>query len=325
MREVVLCAHDPGGYDVIYPVFEALKTKGAAKTTLFLAGPAGGKQPEYQAEPADIFQYLARRVAQEEKLIAVTGTSWNSDVELLMLRYCKEHGIPTISILDYWSNYKSRFWLGNECVLPDYYFVMDEIAAREAAEDGIDPSIMRIVGQPGLDAYVDRSMRPARNRKLLFLSQPLSIVRQKRPLGYTEFDAAEGILKAAASLGYRVEIKFHPKDTEEMRKRYEDFRVEGNLPELAAGYEAVVGMSTMGLLQCALLGIPVISYQPGFEGEDLCITNKLQITKGAFSYQELCEQLRNVENFSLQNDNLIWLDGKSTQRCVELICSIGGI
>lgn len=318
-----MCAHDPGGYDVIFPVYERLKADGKAEARLFLAGPAGEKRPEYRAEAPEILRYLSQRA--DQGLFVVTGTSWNSDVELLVLQWCGAHGIPTVSILDYWSNYKSRFRLGEAYVLPDWYFVMDETAAEEAAREGIDRSVIRIVGQPGLDAYVRRRVSPARNRKLLFLSQPLSSVPRKEPLGYTEFDAAEDALRAASSLGYTVDMKFHPKETEKMREKYRDFQVEGSLPELVSGYEAVVGMSTMGLLQCALMGIPVVSYQPGLLGEDACITNKLRITKGAFSYPELCRRLESLEAFTIKGDRLIWMDGRSTERCVEEIYRIGRV
>lgn len=347
MREIVLCAHDPGGYDVIYPVFEKLRVDGKVEARLFLAGPAGEKRPEYRADAPEILRFLSQQAARGKSLLAVTGTSWNSDTELQVLRHCKEAGIPSVSILDYWSNYKSRFQCGKafmaevplvnqreeeslillkdpNYIFPDYYFVMDETAAEEAAREGIDRSIMRVVGQPGLDAYVRRRVSPARNQKLLFLSQPLSAASQ-RPLGYTEFDAVRDVLRAASSLGYSVDMKFHPKETERMRREYESLRVEGDLPKLVSGYAAVVGMSTMGLLQCALMGIPVVSYQPNLTGEDLCITNKLHITQGAFSYPELCRRLENLEGFSIKGDRLIWLDGRSTWRCVGEIYSIGGI
>lgn len=342
-----MCAHDPGGYDVICPVFEKIKSDGRTEARLFLAGPAGEKRPEYQAEAPEIVRYLSQQSAQGKKLLAVTGTSWNSDVELRVLQCCRETGIPSISILDYWSNYKSRFRCGeafmpeaplvnqgkeesgillkpHEYVFPDYYFVMDETAAEEAVREGINRSTIRVVGQPGLDFYVHKRVKPARNRRLLFLSQPLSAVAQ-RPLGYTEFDAAEDVLKAASCLGYNVNMKFHPKETEQMRRDYGKLQVEGNLAELVSGYRAVVGMSTMGLLQCALMGIPVVSYQPNLTGEDFCVTNRLKITQGAFSYPELCRRLENLETFSIKGDHLIWIDGRSTWRCVEEIYSIGGI
>lgn len=298
------------------------------KPLLFLLGPAGKKSPEYRAEEQEIFRCLSQRVARGEKCLAVTGTSWNSDTEVRVLRYCKEQGIPSISILDYWGNYKSRFRLGEQYFFPDYYFVMDRIAAEEAMEDGCPRNAIRIVGQPGLDVYVKKRLEPSGNRKLLFLSQPLSAIYEKEVLGYTEFDAMEDLVKAAASLGYRVGVKFHPKESAEMRERYASLEVDGDFLEVVSNYEAVVGMSTMGLLQCALMGIPVISYQPNLRGEDFCITNKLKITEGAFSYQQLCaqvERLKQRKSVRPDEDSLIWLDGKSTERCVEAIYSIGRI
>lgn len=329
MRSVVFCAHDPGGYDVVYPVYQRMKSERKTEVFLFLAGPSGERVPKYRADIDEIFECMSYQVDCGNLRLVVTGTSWNSDIELKIIRYCKKMGIPTISILDYWSNYRSRFQSKNEVIFPDYYFVMDKIAADEAVRDGIAPSILRIVGQPGLDFYVHKQVTPGYNQKLMFLSQPLSIAGQADLLGYTEFKAAESVLEIAGDLGYDVEIKFHSKETPEMVKMYENRRVDGLIWELVPNYAAVVGMSTMGLLQCALMGVPVISYQPGLKGEDLCITNKLRITDGAFSREDFYRRLKSLPGqkgcLLKKKDDLIWLDGKSTERCIEEIYRIGGI
>lgn len=315
MKKIIFLAHDPGGYDVIWPVYKFIK-KVRDDTELILVGPMGEKNKKFKKKREEVIRYLKEMIGHL-KFLLVTGTSWNSDVELAAIKLCRENSIETIAILDYWCNYKERFRMENEYIFPDHYFVMDEIAYKEAVECGVDRSIMVIVGQPGLDFYVDRKVKTDNNNKILFLSQPLSVLYRDDE-GYSEFSAFEGILKAGKELNIDVKIKFHPKETEKMKYKYKYYQVEGNLAEIAFEYNVVIGMSTMGLLQCALMGIPVVSYQPGLITEDICIINKLGITKGAYTYEELLNQLRNIK--TVKKKKLpFWFDGKSTERCVKRI------
>lgn len=315
MKKIVFLAHDPGGYDVIWPVYNYIKEL-HNDIELILTGPMGEKNKKYKKEAGEVMQYFARLI-EHFNFLLVTGTSWNSYIELAAIKLCRENSIETISILDYWCNYKERFRMKNEYIFPNHYFIMDEIAYKEAVESGVDSSIMVIVGHPGLDFYIDRKVKIDKNNKILFLSQPLSAL-YKDDEGYSEFSAFEGILKAGKELNIDVKIKFHPKETEKMKCKYRYYQAEGNLSEIACGYNVVIGMSTMGLLQCALMGIPVVSYQPGMVTEDVCIVNKLGITKGAYTYEELLNQLRNIK--AVKKEKLpFWFDGKSTERCVKKI------
>lgn len=319
MKEIILLANDPGGYDVILPVYNELKNRGDISAILLLTGQAGNKLPEYKAEQDEVIQYIKTRLESQDKFILITGTSWNSTVELEAIHLCKKSGIKTISILDYWSNYKARFKYGEDYIFPDYFLVMDELAFNEAEKDGIDPSIMKIVGTPGLDRFFNMEKN---KKKVLFLSQPLSALTVNSNDGYNEFDAFEGVVKACKELGMDSFIKFHPKETDNMKELYKSKQVEGQLEDMISDYDVIVGMNTMGLLHCSLMGIPVISYQPNLRTADKCIINKLGIVKGAFTYEELLEQLKSITS-SMDNCELpFWYDGKSTDRCVNKILSI---
>lgn len=313
-------AHDPGGYDVIRPVYDELAVEGSCTTELLLTGAAREQHGEYGVSEEKAMKNLREKIKNQKAFILVTGTSWGSEIETDAIHICKHHQIPTIAILDYWSNYRDRFKRGDSFVFPDHLLVMDELAKKEAVEEGIGEGIIHIVGHPGLDYYVNKKAENRKNRKILFLSQPLSAL-YGNSYGYTEFTAFDGVLRAGRELGYSVDIKFHPKETNEMVSKYRDLSVDGALEDLAGKYEKIAGMSTMGLLQLSVMGVPVISYQPGIQLADCCITNKLGITKGAYSYGDLIKQLTG-DGVGRKVRCSIWHDGKSTGRCCEYIKSV---
>ena len=324
MIKILFVAHDPGGFDVIFPIYKNICESGYTNCRLILLGPAAEKAPDYCLSKDIFLKEVSEYFTNEQKGILVTGTSWNNDSELLAIKECKQKGIKTISILDFWSNYKARFCLPNkEMVYPDYFWVMDNKAKKEAEEDGINSNIIYIVGQPGLDAYINASTISSRGKnRILFLSQPLSDL-YGNTLGYTEFDATEDVITVFREQKILVDIKFHSKETKHYLERFASYKVEGNVTELLSRYDTIIGMNTMGLLQCALMGVCVISYQPGLRKKDLCITNQLGITQGAFSREELKIQIENREKYVFpQKKQWIWSDGKSTERCLDLLMRI---
>lgn len=319
MNKFIFLAHDPGGYDVIYPVALQLSRCENTDVAVYLSGPAGDKLPLLKKSDQYILNKLENFILAGEKIVLITGTSWGAKIELKAIELCKANGIPTISILDYWSNYKERFEFCGKYIFPDHYFLMDELAFKEAVENGVDSRILHIVGNPSLDRYV----KSAKSRSVLFLSQPLSVLYGENNDGYTEFEAFEGVRKAAEELGMEAFIKFHPKENTEMVKKYSNYSVEGEIEMIADEYDILVGMCTMGLLQLTLMGYRVISYQPNLKKEDKCITNKLGITKGVYSYNELVSQLKIITGNLPANDKLpFWYDGQSTERCVNEIIKI---
>ncbi len=328
MKKIIIVAHDPGGYDVIFPVAQRLQQE-SVSLNFYCSGPAADLNPLYGASGPDVLQTI-RSLLQEEKLSGlVTGTSWGNNLELQAIAACKEAQVPTISILDYWSNYKIRFQDDSDrFVYPDHYIVMDELAAKEAVQAGVPYRIIKALGHPGLDKYAARPKNqccPDRiHKKVLFLSQPLSVLYGGE-LGYTERQTLDDCIRALREKGnYSLHVKFHPKDDLSFQQQYHDIAVQGNLTDIMPEYDLIIGMNTMGLLYAVLLGIPAISYQPGLRQADMCITNKLGLTRLAGSYQDL-ELLSSTgidgqdsKNINLP-ENLIWLDGRSTERVAGFI------
>lgn len=328
MNKILFLAHDPGGYDAVSPVADVFWRQGE-NCAFYCIGPAARLNARYAVHEAQCQREIENQIAGGTVRALVTGTSWNSDFELEMIEKCRENGVAAISILDYWSNYKMRFTRADgSVVFPDLYLVMDELAKQEAIQDGVPESILRIVGHPRLDQFVQgqpeknvSSLDIAQRKSIVFLSQPLSSLYGDS-LGYTEDVAADGCMRAARELGFAFYVKFHPKDAAWFKGKYERYEIKETLPQLAARH-LCVGMSTMALLHIALLGGLAISYQPGMKGKDGCITNKLGMTKRIATWDNLLEYLKNPPEINMFSSRAyLWMDGKSVERVVSLIRSI---
>ncbi len=54
-------------------------------------------------------------------------------------------GVYTISIIEHWSLYKKRFEIDSgRYIFPNSILVNDDLAKREAIEDGIDERLLRL-------------------------------------------------------------------------------------------------------------------------------------------------------------------------------------
>lgn len=322
MKKIIFIAHDPGGYDVIQPVYQKMLE---SRPCIFWAvGPAADLAEDTAVSTDGVLTALNQVVKMNTVAALVTGTSWGSRIELDCISLCKQAGIITISILDYWSNYAERFKTENATfIYPDYYFVMDDLARREAINAGVPEKILRIVGHPGLDKFChgltsDKLKSIKKIQRVLFLSQPLSIL-YGGSLGYTEQTALLDVIRWCKERKLQLAVKFHPKDDKDFREKYVDISISGNVDELMLHYDLVIGMSTMALLHAALEGVSILSYQPNLRVDDGCITNKLGLSQRINSYKELRDMSLYKQKSSFKKRGIhsyLWLDGCSTERVV---------
>ena len=66
----------------------------------------------------------------------------------------KERGIPTLSIVDFWSNYTERF-----DTLPDKIAIIDEQMRQEMLAEGFPDDKLVITGQPAFDCLAEKRKR----------------------------------------------------------------------------------------------------------------------------------------------------------------------
>ncbi len=64
--------------------------------------------------------------------MVISGTGWQTDIEFKARQIAKEKNIPSLAVLDHWTNYKERFLHNGIKVYPDHLLVSDEYANKIA-------------------------------------------------------------------------------------------------------------------------------------------------------------------------------------------------
>lgn len=214
---------------------------------------------------------------------------------------------------------------GRHTYLPGMILVMDELARKEAVREGLDESMIAITGQPHFETVLKRVRSFSHSDKtavkaklgvkdgglvLLYASEP--ITKDYGPLyrGYDErtvlADIAHGLLGAEPFLekDVTVVVRPHPREDhthysdvpEELSDGKIKYVVDSTTDSLLliSASDAVVGMSSMFLIEAAMAGKPVLSVQTGLTGEDPFVLSRLGITRTVTDKDELSGKLREL-------------------------------
>jgi hypothetical protein len=219
----------------------------------------------------------ARR-ALESSDVLLTGTSWPPTREIALWKEARRAGIPSVAVLDYWSNYRARFLHGRRPVWPERIAVMDTVAAAQARAEGVPAERLVVTGQPYLEQrwreLEARRWPKADLRHVAYLSQPLSARPGRRRVAFDEFAGLRLLARSLDALNARGEapwtllIRPHPKDDRARlaatarrvcRRTTWTLEKSGAPPDAtlhAAGM--LVGLDTMLLVEAELAGKPVV-------------------------------------------------------------------
>jgi hypothetical protein len=258
------------------------------------------------------------------------GTSLHDPYPLRVARRARECNIPVICVLDNWMNYRWRLEMdGKPFFIPDIYAVMDQLAEKEALQEGIPQSIIRVIGHPGLSDLIDlyttfvsdekreevmrKSSLALDERKLLvFVSEPVEMDQGGDPAsskfrGYTEKTVLRLLLDNLQAFSNSVVVGLvpHPRENPEgLLRVWEESKgsLQGGVLRAENGREAifiadgVCGMSSLLLYAAFLLGKPLLSLQP-----DLRLPHLLFLkNKGARFFV--------TERDSVGRDVVLWLE-----------------
>ena len=338
MTVVLAAAENVGGANALVPVVKKLSSD-HARTPVLARGEAAkvfsAAEIEHRTleEPAgygpDLQEIACQNLADVAPDVLLLGTAWGPSLDKALLSAAQSAGVPSLAVLDMWSNYRERFVdpVSGELVLPTKVAVMDQVAFDEAMDAGLPEACLVITGQPYLEVVArelkgsDVALRAAsirqawlseigdseETRVVLFASESFS--RDFGPetpyyRGYTETDALDGLAEAVELAGprglpaVRVVAKLHPEE------RIDSFRLG---PAAAANgvlvvadppawpcilaADTVVGMTSMLLLESAVAGRPTISYQPGVKHPESFVGTRVGMVPSASSVGELAALL----------------------------------
>lgn len=298
-----VAARDAGAANVLLPVLKKLRARPGLQMRVIAEGPAlrvfrsgGIAAEEAPAGPGEQERFLRERWREAAPETLLLGTSWGPSIEKELLRIGQQGGVPALSVVDHWSNYRERFVEpeSGQVRFPAQISLMDETALEQAVAEGLPREILRVTGQPHLQELAAASGDPELRRQarqlraewlggeesavVLFGSELFSAdFRRGTPhdRGYTETDALEGLALALRQVEERrrgrlkLVVKLHPKENLDRFRPGPLARERGFLLAQAQpawhcllATDVAVGMTSMLLLEAVLLGRPAVSYQP---------------------------------------------------------------
>jgi len=312
-KRILWSANDPGGANAVMPVIEALLRRGDEVVGV-VTGPA-----------LEITQQKKLPVALESPWrpdLFLAGTSGTLDsVDKQLLRTLRN--APSVYVMDFWNNYRMRF----AETLPTRLCVIDEPSKRAAIAEGLPAESLVVTGNPHFDHFADRVTRDHEDHTLLlFISQPIR-ADDGGKYGFDEYRALEDVI-ASLPPGYRLGIRLHPRDNKHQFDAYLNNRVfvtEGTLEETLSRAGLVIGMFSPVLIQAAVAGKAVLSYEPGLIGEDPLPTNQLGLTHCVHSVEELSTEMESyhsgARSHSRADISMLWPPG-ATKRVVQVVDSL---
>ena len=256
--------------------------------------------------------------------LVLTATSiGETSLEMQFIAEARHLGIPTLTVLDFWSSYVERFTgVANRSLsgcLPDRIAIMDARASAEMELLGFPSDCLKITGQPAFDAL--QSLRLASTSitrtalrqtysigdgalLVLYLSSPISSHRgatESSPgyMGYTEHTSLRLLLDELEALSGELQgsiqllVKPHPRDPADNFDGWKGNRVrlevvsDADTRQLILASDLVVGTVSVALIESCLLGRPTISLQPGLTGEDMLPSNQWGATIAVYDARDL--------------------------------------
>lgn len=368
---VLAVCGDPSGANAVAPVIETLRGQRRVSVRALAYREAHGiwekrglghQELKTPWDPSS----AARHLEEAGASLLLAGTSFNDiGMEKHFTTSARLMGLPSLAVLDFWSNYAVRF--SNQgrdlaCV-PDRIAVMDDWAVKEMVKEGFSPSCLVVTGQPARDDLagwrvrftpeirrVTRLRLGAAEGELLvvFASQPLSGLfgtDQSNPLfcGYDEQRVARALLQALEHIAQRscrsigLVIRPHPRESPDSFNwvRGQLVRVlvsgEGESRNVAMSADLVTGMNTVLLVEACYLGCVTVSLQPDLLVTDTLPTNRLGLSYPAYSYQEVepvVERMlldQDARSQALARLGEMRLDNQATSRVVSLVYQMIGL
>ena len=346
-RKILVVSADPGGANNLVPVLKELEDDAAVSIEIFaysqavnIYSNAGFIVNDINSLSIDIGQ-LINEISPD---LLLTSTSVDEiNWELKFIEFANLNNIKSISLLDFWSNYRMRFEkTDGELVLPTRIAVMDESSKMDMLKQGFDVGQISIVGHPGYEALFDKydmfDCRPNLGDdnvlRIMFVSQPIAAFyslskSNKLYLGFNEKTVFNDLLRLSGSLLLetynRVELNIllHPKQQDEIDlsaiSSIENVTIKQIENEVRyqklQDMDIVIGMYSSFLLEAYFLGAVTLSYQP--ERRHIAYERSpLSEFDVVTDYNQLSTRLQNLSSRSV---NLVGNQFKgSTKKMIEL-------
>ncbi len=303
LKGLVVCNH-PGGARAVLPVVESF-IEGESRIVFDLVLtdnafplfnlPIRFARKEFFSE--EVSPETGDEIDLHPYAFVLAGTSISGNLEKTFIRKAREQGIPAFSILDHWCEYEARFREGSGQLnaIPNVIFVPDQIARQDLLDRGVQDQQIIVSGHPAFDVARTAAARFTKERRddilrhfkledtpgyLLYVSEPVEADHQGKGLRYSEFSILEMVCRTLLRLDEKARLplvlKLHPRENpskfEDLLKGYQGLTVssvkdEIDRFELLLSAKLILGISSLLLLEAAVLGLPVHCIIPGDAGK----------------------------------------------------------
>jgi hypothetical protein len=347
MKKILLFARDPGGANTIMPLIEPLKDRGY-EVLVFGKDVALIRFAANNIEAKDITKEMgginevniSNFIKVKRPNFIITGTSADDMTEKYLWKEAEKLKIPSFAIIDQWLNYGIRFsrygvdkmeeYLKRKefDYLPTKILIMDDLAKKEAIEEGLPAERIIVSGQPyfeylknkKFDQKVLQKIKTKNNIKsgeyiIVYASEPIRKTYGESSTtdhfwGYDEISVFKCLYKAMliASEKFNKKIKLiikpHPKEDLDhynelifsLKKGSITIKLdkESDSQYLIKLADLVCGMSSMFLLESYLLGKATISVQIGLNKKNPFVLDRIGIVKSILNQQELNSKISSL-------------------------------
>lgn len=303
-RKILCAAENPGSFNAIFPVVRRLREMDDINVVLILSGAAKKLAREFDfIDVTDNTKKKVQDMFQDHSFTQVLlGASEGMSVEKHCIKEAKKRRVPTIAVIDFWSNYTARFSTPDTADLAyitDTICVADEYMKDEMIKAGFPERLIAVTGNPFFETFTPISTT---SKFILFVSQPFSELYDPTP--FDEVIIFKKIVELLTRLQVKLPIKIalHPRSRK--RDKYNSLIKNSSLTieiaidpidRLLPKTALVVGINSVVLFQSALLGLPVISYQPGIlPKDDTLMSNRLGLSLPVYDERDLIGAFRFV-------------------------------
>jgi hypothetical protein len=262
---ILAVAHDPGGANAVAAETAALRARGVDVIAI-AKGLAENQFRRLAVEFVPFHPEAVDAVLAGNVDLVLTGTSVADSLDRDATAAARARGIPSVTLIDYWMNHDTRFGVARppKEVLPDYLIAIDERCRRQMVSEGLPDERTHVLGQPYFSVLLARAAGrtggPGPVERLLYASES----------GAAATRALDTLLRALGSLESPVEliVRFHPREGERadrldrLRRAGCPFVVDESFDplETARAADAVIGVSSMILIETSLLGVPTAAF-----------------------------------------------------------------
>jgi len=351
MSVVLSICGDPGGAAAVAPVISMLSDRLEVHALCYRQ--ARDVFQRYQIPMSELIENseaVSRSVKSCSPDFLLLGTSVNGgDWELDALMAAT--GVPSLSVLDFWSNYTARFTHRSGVVcLPDRIAVMDEQARQEMAAEGFPVDRLIVTGQPAFDELAKKKAfccnaslaqlncdqtLSAREIRVAFVSQPILARCEKRECSkHTVLpELVDALEKISRSTKNRISlvIRPHPREYDDDFAWVQSEQISVSIDRCAdprvllVECDLVAGMESALLLEACALGCVVASIQLNSGPHDCLPTNRMGLSLRISREKDLEPMIHSLLFDHLHRKNLLrkccgWkLEEDATKNIVDLI------